>query len=220
MSVPPDYQGSTGSSGRRPWVGLVAAAGLVAVAILKPWGGSDAVPSAVESSGLTSPTESAAAPATPIRAAAPAKTPAQLAAYSCHGTQVWMVFSLGRRGDQLYNVWSVTDAVAVASADPETISYTPIYSTQLLGFGYCAPDADDLRPTAADAVTIWQVDTDGRSLVAMPASSLERDLRPDFGALMKPSPPGAGGSGQPGWPAGRYLIRVGDAVLGAEVVLS
>jgi hypothetical protein len=71
---------------------------------------------------------------------------------------------------------------------------------------------------AADAVTIWRVG-DGRSIVPMPAMTLEPDLRPDFGALLAPTVGAVPVAGSSGWPAGRYLIRAGDAVLGAEVEL-
>jgi hypothetical protein len=216
MSEGPAFSSATGSSGRRPWLALVAAVAVISIAIAKPWGGDESVaevPASPVAVATAAPSAGVAVPVVP-----PPPTAAQRAARSCNGTRFWMVFSLQRRGDQAFNVWTVADAVPAASADPLAMTYTRITATQLMGFGYCAPSEDELRPMAADAVTIWRV-ADGRSVVPMPAITLEPGLRPDFGALMAPSMDPGPTTGRPGWPAGRYLIRAGGMVLGAEVAL-
>jgi len=211
----PSYSTVTGSTGRRPWTLLLLASALVALAIVKPWAG------AADQSIVPSPS---AARVTGLRPAAPmptmAPTPAELARPYCPGTLLWMMHSFQRRGDDLYDVWTVTEPVAAAAANPATIAYTPIYATRLMAFGYCAPEIAELRPRPSDMPRIWRVGEDGEALRLMTVSSMEPDLRPDFGALLAPQPSTAPPVGaETGWPAGRYLIKVGDAVLGAEVVL-
>ena len=215
MREGPAYRNVTGSSGRRPWAGVVAVVALVGVAVLKPWAGPVADLAAEASPSGTSARGAIAAPI----AAPPPRTAAELATTSCPGSLLWMVHSFQRRDDEIFNVWTVTEPVPAASADPATIAYTPIYASQIMAFGYCAPGEGALRPQAKDAVTIWRVG-EGPSLVPMPVISVDAGLRPDFGALLGPGPAIPSGPGASGWPAGRYLIRVGAAVLGAEVVLS
>jgi hypothetical protein len=215
MSEGPAFSSATGASGRRPWLGALAVVAVIAIAVAKPWGAEPARQETPSTALTSSPAPRAPAP---VPAVPPPPTAAELAADSCSGTRFWMVFSLQRRGDQNFNVWTVADALPAASADPTAMTFTRIAASELMGFGYCAPAEDVLRPMAADAVTIWRV-ADGRSIVPMPAITLEPDLRPDFGALLAPTTAAIPTEGSPGWPAGRYLIRAGDAVLGAEVEL-
>jgi hypothetical protein len=199
---------------------LVVASALVVVAIVKPWGAVG--PLDVSSPAPSGATWSADGRALDVRPAlAPVKTPAELAAPFCHDAITWTVFSYQRRGNGTFNVWTRADVVRSGAADLAAITFTPIFAEQLTGFGYCAGDEhDDLRPRPSDPVTIWKVDPDDETVSQVPTMSIEPDLRPDFGALLAPSTsPEQPATTVPGWPPGRYLIRVGDTVLGAEVFL-
>jgi hypothetical protein len=209
------YRDVTGSSGRRPWIGLCVAVAVVAIALVKPWAGVP-LPQAPESALPRMLAEWTPRPASvPL----PPPTAAELARASCPGTMFWMVHSFQRRGADIYNVWTVTEPVAATGADLAAISYTPIFATQIMAFGYCAPGEHELRPRAIDPVEIWRVG-DGNALMHVPTIAVDAGLRPDFGALLGPTPSASSGARASGWPAGRYLIRVGGAVLGAEIVIS
>jgi hypothetical protein len=199
-------------------VGAAVAVAIVAVAVVKPWGST--TPTGQSQAPSPSPGTLARPPLIdvgPIASLAP-ETPRQMAARHCHNTTAWRVFSYQRRGDRILNVWTAAEPVAARGADPVALTFTPIFADQLMGFGYCAPSADELQPDEDDVVTIWRVGPDGRSTKPVPAVSIAPELRADFGALMGPGAPSPAPERQ-AWAPGKYLIQVGGAVLGAEVVL-
>jgi hypothetical protein len=197
-----------GPRGDRPAsVVVIAAALLVAVALVKPWGS----PPRLE---LPAPAARTVPSATPTPTPAPTPVTADsLVAPFCFQPSGWRVFAAERWSDRDVRSWrsAETFAAATGPGDPR-IPVTPLASQWVMTLGYCAPVAGPERPGAATSVTVFRLLGDGDAEVL----SLER-VQPllrasPLGAVYAP-PPMAGSTAGPGsgWQDGTYVFRFGTS---------
>lgn len=197
--------------GERPAsVVVIAAAVLVVVALVKPWG----LPASVNLPGAA-PQRSPSASPTPAPTATPV-TADTLVAPFCFRPSGWRVFAAERWSDRDVRSWrsAETRANATGPGDPR-IPVTPLASHWIMSLGYCAPVEGPERPGAAAAVTVYRI-LDGADAELLALRRLQPSLRASpLGAVYAPpaSPGGTAPTVGPGsgWQDGTYIFRIGDS---------
>lgn len=133
-----------------PALGAVAL--LVALAILKPWGGGS--PNAtLAPNRFAAPTEGAINPAPTEDRSADG-----LAGPICLGAGGWQIATLERWRTQDVRVWRAIEPLAAATGptDP-AIPSVAVVAIEISGLGWCAPAYGPDRPAGPDTVTAWSV---------------------------------------------------------------
>ena len=191
-----------GGGGRPASVVLIAAALLVAVAIVKPWG----------------------LPARPVPVAAPQPNPTPtptappitadtLVAPFCFEPSGWRVFAAERWSDRDVRSWRSAETLAGATGprDPR-IPVTPVASQWIMSLGYCAPVAGAERPPPGASVSVYRLGDEGDAQL-LPLRRIQPPLRGSpLGAVFAPPAserPTAAGPAS-GWQDGTYIFRIGD----------
>ena len=130
---------------------LWVAVALLAVAILKPWGGGSTVPS-VRPVAVAP----AAIAATPLPTED--RTAEGLAAQICLGAGAWEVVSLETWRTRDVRVWRAIEPIPAADgpADP-AIPSVPVGAQEVAALGWCAPSFGPRRPTGPAKVSAWSV---------------------------------------------------------------
>jgi hypothetical protein len=203
-----------GSSDRRHamWIVTVVCA-VVGLALLKPWGSPRAAPLVIEP--VSSPSTVATASPTP-------DPDAQVDSF-CLDPAGWRVYTTQRWGKRDFTSWTRVDPSTSATGPADrTIPVTPIVTSVLRSLGWCAPTQGDERPPAGATATIYGIGPDGGGLPTGFARLTVPRLAPDVDSPIGAAygPPDRGGRGEPreGWPAGRYVIWVHDALGGSAFV--
>jgi hypothetical protein len=189
---------------------------LVAIAVVKPWGGDP---------GATSSRPPRIAPAaTPAPTVRPTNnTPEGLAGPICLGAGSWRVASLETWRTQDVRVWRAVEPIedATTPLDP-SIPSVPIVAVEIGALGWCAPAYGPDRPAGPARVTAWFNAPDGPVELAL------RQVRPPTGttpiaalylplgtcALAVPCPSSNARSIPLAWVSGRVVFRYED--LGAR----
>ena len=181
---------------------------LILVAIVKPWGGPAAAPSAV-------------APPPDRQPVAVEPTPAGPVVDPACSSGRWPIEADERWAGQVVRTWLLTDAVtADGPADPR-IRFVVVAAQQVVSLGYCPPYDDDVRPN--DALSIYRLSPLPIVVPTVPIR-MSHEANADANLLFRPaapagasspsgasSAPGPGSSlpaGPPTWPAGRYVLLV------------
>lgn len=124
---------------------------LLAVVILKPWGGG-----AAEPTGPVARATTEAAAVTPVPTED--RTAVGLALPICLGTGAWRVASLETWRTQDVRVWRAIEPVDTAAGPLDAaIPSVPIGAIQLTALGWCAPAYGPDMPIGPAAVTAWTV---------------------------------------------------------------
>lgn len=128
----------------------------------------------------------------------------------CEFAGGWRIASIEQSSDSEWRAWKAIDpAVGVRRPGDSAIPFVEVIASRVLALGYCAPSGGPESPDPRATMAIWRVDERRAERLAV------RELGPGppaiLGALFPP--PGASRS----WPAGRYVFRVGEYWLGAEV---
>lgn len=182
-------------------VGVLAA--IVVIAIVKPWGPGTPVPAAQPAAG-TPPASFGS-----TRSSAP-ETPATAPSSYCEYAGGWRIASIERSSDSEWRAWKAIDpAVGVRRPVDPAIPFVEVIATSVLAVGYCAPSSGPDSPDLGASMVAWRL-LEGKA-EPLAVRELGSGMSTILGALFKP--PDASGS----WPAGRYVFRVGDYWLGAEV---
>ena len=166
------------------------AAALIFVAMIKPW------PQAAPAHETSAP----------VVRATPAVTvaPEIIAAEPCTGSW-WSVEVDEAAAGPIARVWVLTDAVEAVGPLDARIRFVTIASQEVIGLGFCPPFHD---VPAGGSATFFRLDP-GPSPFKTTAVSMPRADEIRANTLYRPSPdPGAAASGQEGWPAGRYVMRI------------
>jgi hypothetical protein len=179
-------------SGRISLVALV----LVLIAIVKPWGPTDAERTA------PSPPQ-AAPPAPPMEVVRIGDDP-------CTGRS-WVIQVHKRWVDQTVRSWIMTDAVEASGPTDGRIRFVTVTSTEVLSVGYCQARADEIEPPAR--LTIYRLGPTVQLVTAVavtvpePALGSERALFRPASADRSPAPSGPPAA-PASWESGRYVLRV------------
>jgi len=198
-----------GERGRGPWLLIVGAALLVALAVAKPWQAPLPGPAPGSGGGAGRPavaaTEAAAASPSPS-----ARSADDVAAARCSRPLGWRTYAFETWHGQRIRTWTVVEPLAAAESatalDPR-IPVVPIIGQEITALGYCAPVVEAIAPPASVNVTVWAVEPSGVARV-LDVRRIE-PLRPSsLSALFAyPDPAAKPGVLSP-WPAGRYVFAI------------
>ena len=194
-----------------PWKLSAVVLALVALAIVKPWGGD---------TGTNRPPQPARTAGPPV--AVPSPTPdlsaEGLAEPICLGTGAWLVASVEQWRTHPVRVWKVIEPIAEATGptDP-SIPSVPVVAYAVPALGWCAPAWGPRRPVGPVTVTAWRV-VDGLSEPIELRQVAPVVLTTPLGALYGPlatcpacPSPAPGASPVPEtWLLGRYVFRYAD----------
>lgn len=190
-------------------------AGLMAVAILKPWGVADPAP--VRRPYVPPP--AALANVQPRASQNPIEA-------ICHESPSWRVASVGTFVDRGMREWGfITPVIALGPSDP-AIPFVVFAYTHVTSLGYCAPVQE--QPPADVEVRVYRLDGDGPGTavkVAREAGTPATSVAGLFSVITpSTSSPSVspGGLVDPSWPPGRYVFVLrgrqgGDLWFGADV---
>lgn len=199
--------------GRPALVVVIAAALLVAVALVKPWG----LPVGL---GLRVAAPPTAAPPGPTPTPAPL-TDDTLVAPFCLQPSGWRVFAAERWSDRDVRSWRSAETFAGASGprDPR-IPITPLASQWVMSLGYCSPVAGPERPPPGATVTVYRLLDVVNEPQVLPLRRLQPSQRASpLGVVYAPPTiwrstaggpafgPGSGPSS--GWQSGTYIFQIG-----------
>lgn len=206
---PPDVVrvGGRAPFGQR-WVAVAAA--LLAILIIKPWGGDTG------GSGIRSTPSSPPVP-TPPRTSERPQSSNEVVAAECQAPSGWRVFTIERWHEETMRIWwAVTPVVTTEPTDPR-IPVLSIVATDVPALGYCAPLFGPDRPPADAVVRMWRVDSSG-SLSEIRAPRLQPPFDTPLLALYAPpSPAGASPDPTGTWSTGRYLFSSDDLWFGVDL---
>jgi len=201
-----------GSSPITPaWIAL--AAGVVAMLVVKPWGGGDTT--------TTAPHPSTVAQAAIASIAAPASSPprsaGEIIADDCRAPSGWRIYTTERWRGQTVRIWWAIEPVAATSPADPRIPYLSIVAEDVPALGYCAPLYGPGRPPDNATVRLWAANTDGTVAELHP-----RRVQPPFESSLVAlyAPPGASGDRiDPTitWPTGRYLFSTTSHWFGVDL---
>lgn len=213
--------GALGSgSARSLQRGTLALAGLVLLAIVKPWG-------APEAPVVVPPARQPVA----IASAAPTPRAANRVELLCYDSPSWRVASVGLfAGSRMRELGFVTPVAALGPSDP-AIPFVTFGFSQVNSLGYCTPF--ETPPPADLEVRVFLLDDAGSSRVIAVAreartpitstAGLFSLIAPGGGGPLPSSDASSGGAGPAAsWPPGRYVFALrglgfDDAWFGADV---
>ncbi len=194
---------------RRPWPRRVAIAllAVVAVTLVRPWGGATAPPPV--SQRPSDAAELALLP-TPTPGAAPSLLPDEIA---CPPVG-WQLVSLDRLGTWTVRSWVPADIVAATGPLDPRIRRMTLESPDVLAIGACAPPvvADDgrlLQGGPARLLRVWRLDRGGPTPVPLDVRRPEQT--PSVATLYLPATANLPGAGPDRWPPGSYVVELGAA---------
>ena len=222
---------TVGGAGRPLVRWIVLATLALAVAVLKPWGGSaPARPTglvqapAPAAGDLSSPISNAAGPATVPGGDIASRSEDADVAKMCLNTESWLVASVEEEPGGTVRVWRALEPVTGLRPDDPSVPWVYVGSQGVTALGWCAPIDGPERPSGGTTVEAWSV-SDG---IARPIS-LQR-VRPvsdssALGGLYRPARAGTPVTATGLWSSGRYVFRVrsgnGPAqVFGVDVEVS
>ena len=211
---------SIGGVPRRVFVGTALVVGLIAVALIKPWGDPSArVPPPPPPPQVAIHAAPSATPA--VRAtAAPSADPelsAEAAGALCIAVPTWRLITI--ENSELGDTRTMYAIPAVTAAGPEdaAIPKTDITAKQLIAMGVCRPlsaeSLGDGSPAPVVDAHIWALGSDGQP-VQETTSVLNANLFSFGEAYYAPasrapgSQPGSGTQSAPTWMAGRYAVEI------------
>jgi hypothetical protein len=214
--------------GRGPGLAAAAAAVLLVLAILKPWGaipGFDAPGAPDGAGGQGGRPAPLPGGAQPLPSPSPSEDPLADLERHCPQPSGWRVFAHEHWSGGIVRSWKSLSPVREASGplDP-TIPLVPVTSQQVPLLGYCAPWRGPDEPPSDATLTVWRLTPDDRTGTLVPEPlRLERALplqATSLGALYEPPAAAAGtGYGPPlsrgprassSWPAGTYIFELAD----------
>lgn len=190
--------------------GMLALAGFVLLAIVKPWG-------AAEEPVRLPPRAFAVASAVPIRPDDPIED-------ICHASPSWRVASVGQFVGIGLREWVFVNPVAAAGPGDPSIPFVLFGFSRVSALGYCAPM--QAIPQAGMEVRVFRVDGDGAGTLI---DVLREDRTPAtsvaglFSVGAADGEPASGTLGPTAsWPPGRYVFALGgqgyrDVWFGAEL---
>lgn len=185
---------------------------LVAILVVKPWGGGLATPQAPESAG------SSRAPVLTATGELPTAAPqsqAEVIADQCRAPSGWRILMVARWHNETVHIWSAVKPVATADPGDPEIPYLSVIADEIPALGYCAPLFGPERPAGRSAADLWRIAADGR-----PESIHPPRLEPPFetslvGLYAPPAATSPGGSKT--WPSGRYLFNANGLWFGIDL---
>jgi hypothetical protein len=185
-----------GHSGRRTAVGVTAAALLLIIAILKPWGGAAPV---------------ASLPAPPLQfvaavtGAAPSvsSSGAEVAAPLCDSPDGWRIVADDVELGKSVRTWIVA-AVEYSTIPPvrSTVPVTALVSNGVSSLGFCLPPEIARAGKTVWSATLWRQSGDASDSTAWQAAAQLTPVPGAIGALAAPV-----GGAIATWPAGRYVLE-------------
>jgi hypothetical protein len=177
--------------GRTPERLVIVALALLIVLVVKPWG---ATPEPASEPG-------------PVASVAPTPEVLSFADLPCTGL-MWLVEADTRWGGDVVRTWILTDAALATGPTDPRVTFVPVVAQQVLAIGYCPSYKDDSRPH--DKVTIYRL---APTVAVVPTQVVRAPREADASAndlyapAQPPAPTGAAIS-PPGWPPGRYVMRI------------
>ncbi len=212
---------------RRLFLGAAVTAAILALAVLKPWGGPG---DASRATGLAAPSAGpdGVAAASPGPAATPTATPPGYDAPGgqCYPGTDWRLFAIETNAGRPLRHWlSIEPSVAETPGDP-TVPFVRIVTDRVLALGFCV-GSGPAGPGPLVEARAWALAPGGAALPVALAPLVEYMPRQrSLGAVYQP-PPASGGAPDAGWPPGRYVfaVRQGPAQgderwFGVEVVVT
>jgi len=191
---------------------LPIAAGLVALAILKPWGAADSARTSAAPPPRTVDAIVSAVSESPATQAGPARTepsagPGQIAC----SVATWRIVTLDRLANWTVRTWwPATPIVATGPLDP-TIPQLALDSRDVLAVGACANLGDTTGVSGFGVgvrlVRAWRVEARVPRAFPIEATGQVTGLLPDP-ALAFLYRPASGGARAGSWPAGRYVLEL------------
>ena len=181
--------------------------GALAVALVKPWGGTAPV------RDQTAPGFDFASP-TPSPGGDPALAAAQLRA-QCNQPPVWRLITMetSMLGDTR-TMYGILPATASGPTDA-SIPAVDLHADRLFGIGICSPfaGANPTLPGPVIGVTIWGLSPTGEPSRFDQTPALDELGEAYFGPPRTETDPLVAGNHNPTWPPGRYVIQIdrGDA---------
>jgi hypothetical protein len=203
----------------RVFVGIAAAIVLVAVALIKPWGGSPAhVPLATDQVPLAAATNSNTT-RPPIPSSAPAIVTADVVGL-CIAPPTWRLITIEKNELGASRTLYSTQPTAASGPADATIPTTRVHARNLLGIGVCRPNPQG-RPLAdlpSDRVAIWEIPSGGQPVMISDPRIVDDALFSLGEAYYGPPPTAAAGAAVESrpWDPGRYVLEVSQRTAGAE----
>jgi hypothetical protein len=192
---------------RRPLVvgGLLVA--IVAIGLLKPWGGGPgpASPGAISAGAARPSTLAVVAPATPSQR--PSPDPHTTISGPCYYGLAQRLFTTDTTSNGLVQTWYGLDPVAASGPADAAIPVVSVHSRTLGQLGYCLVTGQAAEAHVV-ATRAWQLSPGGepRALDLERAAQVAPD-DPDQGAVY--GPPAAISGSHPGiWPAATYVFEI------------
>ncbi len=195
--------------GPGPLIAVGLALALVAVAIVKPWGGSGLGSSPVSPAGSVDVSPQPSRPA--------ASPEPSLAEDACNPEAGWRVFTVEVNAGQAVRTWYSISPVAASGPTDGSIPTIRIYTEGLGRLGYCAGGSAG-GSAAFDRASGWRVDDAGNAQPIALVRAAEQGLD-GSGRSALYEPPGPLVGDRPGdWPPGRYVLSVGPGEATADRV--
>jgi len=191
---------------------VVIVAGFLALAIVKPWGGTAApAPRPSASAAVVAAASEPAGGGEPT----PVVDREAAVAEECHAPSGWRIVTSETWQDREVRIWWAVTPVASRSAFDPAIPYLSIVSDAIHQLGYCAPLFAPERPGANEAVGVWRIDPVAETAEAINPTRVS----PAFDSALVSiwAPPGSAAVGEASWPTGRYVFGVGGRWFGVDL---
>jgi len=210
---------------RRLLLGATVTAAILALAVLKPWGGPGDVSRA---SGLDAPSAGPAGVASPGPTATPTATPPGYDAPGgqCYPGTDWRLFAIEVNAGRPQRHWLSIEPGAAGSPEDPAVPFVRIVTDRLLALGFCVGSGPD-GPGPLVEARAWALAPGGAVVPVALTPLIEYMPRQrNLGAVYRPPSASRGASGA-GWSPGRYVfaVRQGPAAsderwFGVEVVVA
>jgi hypothetical protein len=183
---------------RRPAIIVAVLSSLIALAVIKPWGGGPGP-------GGTAPHVAGQTASVPPTSALPSPSASNDIA-TCLAGSDWRVSALQVNDGRLVKSWySVVPAIASRPIDA-AIPTVRVYAESVRRLGFCAGAGVG---SSDPGVSAWRIDPSGRSMTLALTNADDPGLA-DAGLGMLFVPSATGTVGTPGdWSPGRYVFAVG-----------
>jgi hypothetical protein len=198
-----------GERGRGPWLLILGAALLVALAVAKPWQSPLPGPAPGAGGAGGRPAGGAADGVAPSPIPSP-RSADDIAAARCSRPLGWRTYAFETWHGQRIRTWTVVEPLVATELDTALdprIPVVPIIGQEITALGYCAPVVEVNAPPASVSVTVWSVEPSG-IVHALDVRRIE-PLRPSsLSALFAYPDPAPKPGVLPPWPAGRYVFAI------------